>query len=139
MVLNKGKFDESGFTLIEMVLVITIIGFAFAGIAALFTGVMLTRNANDKLLQATTMAEDKMEFYRNQSYDYISDTLPSATEEPNGLFTINTTKEPDGDGYIVDITVEWDEPLRKQNKNRTYSIVSYFAEEGLNDFINPEE
>ena len=48
MVLNKGKFDESGFTLIEMVLVITIIGFAFAGIAALFTGVMLTRNANVK-------------------------------------------------------------------------------------------
>lgn len=139
MVLNKDKFDESGFTLIEMVLVITIIGFAFAGIAALFTGVVLTRNANDKLLQATAMAEDKMEFYRNQSYDYISDTLPSATEEPNGLFTINTTKEPDGDGYIVDITVEWDEPLRKQNKTRTYTIVSYFAEEGLNDFINPEE
>jgi prepilin-type N-terminal cleavage/methylation domain-containing protein len=136
MVLNKDKFDESGFTLIEMVLVITIIGFAFAGIAALFTGVVLTRNANDKLLQATAMAEDKMEFYRNQSYDYISDTLPSATEEPNGLFTINTTKEPDGDGYIVDITVEWDEPLRKQNKNRTYSIASYFAEEGLNDYIN---
>ena len=26
MVLNKGKFDESGFTLIEMVLVITILG-----------------------------------------------------------------------------------------------------------------
>jgi prepilin-type N-terminal cleavage/methylation domain-containing protein len=139
MLLNKGKFDESGFTLIEMVLAITIIGFAFTGIAALFTGIILTRNANDKLLQATSIAQNKMEFYRNQSYSYIRDTLPSTTTEPNGLFTINTTKESDGDGYVVDITVTWDESLRNQNKTRTYSIVSFFAEDGLNDYINTEE
>ena len=73
------------------------------------------------------MAEDKMEFYRNQSYDYISDTLPSARRTKWFIYN-KYNKEPDGDGYIVDITVEWDEPLRKQNNNRTYSIASYFAE-----------
>lgn len=139
MELNKIKFNEKGFTLIEMIMVIAIVSFAFAGIAALFTGLIMTRNANDKLLQATTLAENKMEFYRNQSYSYIKDTLPSTTAEPNGLFTINTTKESDVDGYVVDITVTWDEPLRNQNKTRTYSIVSFFAEDGLNDYINKEE
>jgi len=140
--IRKIYLNESGFTLVEMVLVIAIVGFAFTGIAMLFTGVILTRNANEKLIQATTLAEKKMEFYRNQPYSFIANTLPSATSEPNGIFTISTTKQADTGGYIVDVTVTWDEPLRPddplhQNKHRNYSIVSFFAEGGLNDFINP--
>lgn len=139
MKIKINKFDESGFTLIEMVLAIAIISITFVGLGTLFTGVLLTRNANDKLLGATVIAENKMEFYRNQSYSYIRDILPSTTIETNGLFTINTTKESDGNGYVVNITVTWDEPLRNQNKTRTYTIVSFFAEDGLNDYIKKEE
>ena len=38
------------------------------------------------------MAEDKMEFIKS-AHDYISE-LFLRPQNPNGLFTINTTKEP---------------------------------------------
>ncbi|MCX6262063.1 MAG: type II secretion system protein [Bacteroidia bacterium] len=145
---RKIIFNETGFTLIEMVMVIAIVGFAFAGIAMLFTGVILTRNANEKLIQATTLAEKKMEYYRNQPYSYIANTLPSATSEiiPGfTIFTISTKKQADGsDGYLIDVTVTWDEPLRNKKISPsptplTYSVVSCFINGGLNKYVTNQD
>ena len=123
-----------------MVLVIAVAGFAFVGIAMLFTGVILTRNANEKLIQATALAEKKMEYYRNQPYSFIANTLPTTTSEPSGIFTISTSKQADGsDSYSVSVTVTWNEPLRNQNQTRTYSVASYFVSGGLNKYVTNQD
>ena len=140
MELNKIKFNEKGFTLIEMIMVIAIVSFAFAGIAALFTGLIMTRNANEKIIMATAIAEKKMEEIRYTPFSQITPVPSPSPEIISDIFNRNTkvTKITNASDfyYLVEISVQWNEPLRNVDNSRTYKIASYIINGGLNEFVS---
>ena len=140
MELNKIKFNEKGFTLIEMIMVIAIVSFAFAGIAALFTGLIMTRNANEKIIMATAIAEKKMEEIRYTPFSQITPVPSPSPEIISDLYNSYTkiTKITNASDfyYLVEISVQWYEPLRNQEKNKTYNVASYIVNGGLNEYFS---
>jgi prepilin-type N-terminal cleavage/methylation domain-containing protein len=76
----KNKKKRKGFTLVEVVLAIAIVGIALLGLAQLFTYSVLINSRSEKMTNATFLAQQRIEFLRNISTTELS-SFVSPTDE----------------------------------------------------------
>jgi len=139
----------------------------FLAFASLFSAIVLTREANEKIISATALAEDVMENIRGipfsgpypsvvdlveyfgesdpveltDFYDYLQSPLPAMSNflpSGNDPSALKFT-EISENKYQVEITIVWKEILRnKKDSDQNYQIASLVVEGGLNQYINPQ-
>lgn len=73
-------FKRKGFSLVEVVIAIAVVGIALLGLAQLFTYSVLINSRSERMTKATFLAQQRIEFLRNvSSVDLIA--LPNPTDE----------------------------------------------------------
>jgi prepilin-type N-terminal cleavage/methylation domain-containing protein len=77
----KNKKKRKGFTLIEVVLAIAIVGIALLGLAQLFTYSVLINSRSEKMTNATFLAQQRIEFLRNISTTELSSVVSPTDEQ----------------------------------------------------------
>jgi len=130
----KIRRTEAGFSLIEVLIAMTVIGVGFLAVASM-QGVSITSNHNSSLMtQATYLAEERIEELRNRSYININATgSPEANIDAQGqpgtggLFTRTWTVAFDSPGVLmktITVTVTWRERGLLHNVTMTTIICS---------------
>ena len=112
--------DESGFTIVELVGTIVVIGIASVGIANLFYSMQYMQRQSGYLDTATRSAQREIEVLRNSTYNSlvagqsinftndIPDTIPRSK---NGTVTVS---EPSPGLKRVDVTVSYNDGGKQQ-------------------------
>jgi prepilin-type N-terminal cleavage/methylation domain-containing protein len=99
----KNKKKTKGFTLIEVVLAIAIVGIALLGLAQLFTYSVLVNSRSERMTNATFLAQQRIEFLRNISTTELS-SIVSPTDEQldlnsDGIVDFRRVTEIQSTGY----------------------------------------
>jgi prepilin-type N-terminal cleavage/methylation domain-containing protein len=113
--------DVSGFTLVELIITISIIGIASIGIASLFYTTQYTQQQSRYIDAATRAAQRQVEILRNNSYNNLqagqtinfTADLPSSL--PNTKSGTAVVSEPSDGLKRVDVTVSFTQNGRSQN------------------------
>ncbi len=113
--------DVSGFTLVELIITISIIGIASIGIASLFYTTQYTQQQSRYIDAATRAAQRQVEILRNNSYNNLQagQTINFTADLPSSLpntksGTVVVTEPSDG-LKRVDVTVSFTQNGRSQN------------------------
>ncbi|QPM67045.1 type IV pilus modification PilV family protein [Atribacter laminatus] len=91
------KYDEKGFSMIEVIVVIALAGFALFALSSLFLGTNLTKNANENLLLASNLASDVMEHLKKTSINYYNrfedllESLNTKTIDFDDIFSVGAS------------------------------------------------
>lgn len=110
---------ESGFTLVELIVSITIIGIVLTSVTGLFLTIQSTQRRTAYMQSATRAAQRQMESLRNNNYNNLvagqtitfTDQLPDNLQRPTGTVLVS---EPTSGLKRVDITVEYYEGTSRQ-------------------------
>ena len=62
---SKKRSKEKGFSLVEILIAIALMGFALLGLAQLFTYSVMNTTRSDKMTNATFLAQQQIDFLRN--------------------------------------------------------------------------
>lgn len=122
-----------GFTIIEMIITIALMGALVSGIFPLFTkGIALNKKAKNKLI-AYQRAQKEIETLRGTNFDSISNSNFSVGELPMGSGQITVDGDFDNDGgddeiKEVLVTINWQE----ENATKNVALTTYIAQHGLN-------
>ena len=108
---KKDRSDgESGFTLLEVIIAISILTFGLLAVASMqLTAIRGNYNASN-ITEATTVAQDRLELFLSQPYNKLDEgTLPQVIQ---GGYTIDGTvtrldAANANNGQIVTVTVAW--------------------------------
>jgi prepilin-type N-terminal cleavage/methylation domain-containing protein len=118
-----------GFSLIEVVIAVAIVGATLAALAALISVVPLTRDTHHADL-ALTIAEDEIGALRAAGYAALpasgSFSHPLLAELPAGTTTLAVVDYNDGTKQ-VDVTVSWQDPGQE---TRAVSLTTLVTETG---------
>ena len=117
----KTSLDEKGFTLVETLMAIAIMGIGLLALAALQTSAISGTTKAKKHSMAILLAEDKIETYKNALYAAIlpaaeteyGSTLPS---DPWGIFTRTTTVLDDTPflgAKTITVSVSWPDKVTR--------------------------
>lgn len=109
----KKNTSQEGFTLVELLITIAVIGIASVGIASLFYNVQYTQRQSRYVDAATRAAQREVEVLRNNSYNNLqagqtitfTDQLPESLPG-NKSGTVNVS-EPTAGLKRVDVTVSY--------------------------------
>ncbi|MFQ6091427.1 MAG: prepilin-type N-terminal cleavage/methylation domain-containing protein [bacterium] len=97
---------EEGFTLVEVVVAMFIFGILATGMTTLM-GVLIQHNEFARAMtEATTLAENKMEEFKNMDYD----SIVSGSDEPSARYSRSWTVEddvPQAGMKQITVTVSW--------------------------------
>jgi type IV pilus assembly protein PilV len=120
------KRGEAGFSLIEVLVAMTILAIGMMGVAGLQITAINGNSFSIKKTEASALAADKIEAYQNIAYADI----PTGTETENGLgiFTRTTTVEKDvpvNNAKTITVNVTWADTV-----NRTLSFQTIISENG---------
>ena len=104
--------DNSGFTLIEVLVAMVILSIGLLGTAALITGIIKGNQVSNRISTATICAQDKMEKIKNMEYlNVVAEPLSIITDYP--LYKREVAVDPLGTGMkTVTVTVSWDSDTR---------------------------
>lgn len=110
---------ESGFTLVELTVSITVIGIVITSVIGLFLTVQSTQRRTMYLESATRAAQREMESLRNNNYNNLvagqtinfTSQLPTNLKQRKGTVTVS---EPNDGLKRIDIAVEYYEGSDRQ-------------------------
>ena len=114
--MRKLRDNNSGFTLIEVLVAMVILSVGLLGTAALITGIISSNKLSNRISTATTCAQDKMEVIGNLGY-FGTPTSNTITTEPyNSItnyslykrITFTDVDNPATNMKTVTVTVYWD-------------------------------
>jgi prepilin-type N-terminal cleavage/methylation domain-containing protein len=119
---RRHQSNQSGFTLIELMVSVVILALAAVGIVQAFsTGFQGTADARD-ITEATTYAQEKMEEITNTTFDGI---VSETSAIPQTKFTCNVSVENpysgDTDLKKVTTTVSW---LNRNGESKSVELIS---------------
>jgi prepilin-type N-terminal cleavage/methylation domain-containing protein len=105
---NRRKIDHRGMTLVEIMVAMVLLAIALAWLAPLLVVSMRSNRLGADLTRATTVAQDKLEEFRNKSF-------ASLLSNPIGQDTVGTivrdwtiTQEPDQSGLLrIVLLLNW--------------------------------
>jgi len=101
------KEKESGFTLMEILVALSLISIAMLSMASLTMSVIKSNSMSFKTIEGLNMAEDTMEFIKStMSFDAGSDNLiVAATDDPNTSVGLRET-DVDAADDVIDMSAE---------------------------------
>ena len=105
------KHSANGFTLLEVLIAIVVLSFAMLAMATLVTSIMSYNKFADHVTKATTLAEDKLEEFRNADfYDIASSAVNETVDTYYTRYWDVYAAEPPGigDAKTIYVTVEFD-------------------------------
>jgi prepilin-type N-terminal cleavage/methylation domain-containing protein len=124
--------NQSGFSLIELVVASTLLAIAGTSVVTVFVAVTNLNRQARNLTIATQKAQEKIEVYRNTSFNTISTgttsftgELPAELRSPKSGTIEVTDVEPDL--KRIDITLTYNE-----NRTKTVKLTTYATRRGLN-------
>jgi len=121
---------KSGFTLLEIIIVLAVIMTLFAGLLPLFLNIITVNKSAEYYSKAYKILDSKMEEYRSNSFDSLVTGNFTVTDLPSGQGTLTVTNNVDGapqtDIKKLDLIISW--TFKKQNQVR---IITYVARNGI--------
>lgn len=110
---------ESGFTLVEVMISLVLVGIVVGSVTALFGSIQSTQRRTAWMESATRAAQREMESLRNNNYNNLeagqtidfTGQLPSNLRNPSGIVTVS---EPNPGLKRVDITVTYQDGSDQQ-------------------------
>jgi len=125
--------QQSGFTLIEVLMAMVIVSIGLLGTAVLTMGIMGSNKSSSEVTMATTLAQDELEEIRNEGFDTApavgaadSDsgygTISGYTSFRRVVSTASVGSLPSTDTKAVTVTVYWD------NNNRSISLTTIITQ-----------
>ena len=114
--MRRLRDDNSGFTLIEVLVAMVILSVGLLGTAALITGIIKGNKLSNRISTATTCAQDKMEEIRGVGYSGMPASDTTTTEPYNSItnyslykrVTFTDVVNPAAGMKTVTVTVYWD-------------------------------
>lgn len=106
--MKKKKICAGGFTLVEVLIAIAILSFALLAMASLTGSVMGYNKLADHWTKAATLAEDKIEEFRNADYYSLASSASDETVDTHYTRSwLVYADEPDTDMSTVVVKVEF--------------------------------
>jgi len=107
--------NQKGFSILEVLIGFIILAIGLLAIAALQTTSVKGNYFSNNLMQATYIAQDRLEYLKNVSFDSLSSG--NFSEDPiivrgmtfNRSYNITKTSDHNGDYYRIDYTVWWND------------------------------
>jgi type IV pilus assembly protein PilV len=123
--------SESGVTLIEILIAVTILAIGLLGVAGLQVTAIKGNSHGNTISQATAIAEEQVEIIRNMDYSEVTfDPNPFVENNVDGTIYTRTTEVEDNtplnDLKRVTVTVSW----TAGNKNRQVQLRTIVSNEG---------
>ena len=87
------KWKEQGYTLVEVLIALGILGFGLLAVATMQVTAIKTNARASGMSQGLTLAQDRAEELMNLSYSNLNDTTGDGTDGDNG-FGLNNTVDP---------------------------------------------
>jgi prepilin-type N-terminal cleavage/methylation domain-containing protein len=119
--LKKDEFDQNGFTLVELLLTIIVLGIAIVSIGGLYYALQISQVQTQHLDIATRAARSEIEDLRNNGYnslvdgatiDFTSTLPPNLPSDKKGTVAIS---EPVSGLKRVDVTINYTDYGKKQS------------------------
>jgi len=112
--------DNKGFTLVELVATIAVVGIVSLGVANMFYSIQYIQQESNYLERATRAAQSEVEVLRNNSYNSLTvgqsidftDSLPESL--PNGSTGTVAVAEPSPGLKRIDVTVSYNDGDQQQ-------------------------
>lgn len=108
---NKSRRTQDGFTIIEVLIALTILLIGIAGLLSMQLSSMRATSFSRHATEASTLAEDKMEALRIIPTAALiggTDTVDSrAVIDPNAMYTRTWTLGLVGTDTVLTVTVSW--------------------------------
>jgi prepilin-type N-terminal cleavage/methylation domain-containing protein len=103
------RHNESGFTLVELLVAATLASIGFLGLAATHATALRATTVGRSSSVATIRAAEQIEILRRTDYDAVtSSSATSVTEDGvNYTRTVNVSASPSGDSKRVLVLVAW--------------------------------
>jgi prepilin-type N-terminal cleavage/methylation domain-containing protein len=103
------KPNESGFTLVELLVAATLAGIGFLGLAATHATALRATTVGRSSSVATLRAAEQIEILRRTDYDAVTSSSATGTTEDGVTYTrtVNVSASPSGDSKRVQVLVAW--------------------------------
>lgn len=108
--------ENSGFTLMEVLVAMLILSVGLLGMAALITGIINSNKLSNRISTATVLAQDKMEEVRQVGYSGMPASDTTTTEDYNSItnyslykrVTFTDVANPATGMKTITVTVYWE-------------------------------
>jgi type II secretory pathway pseudopilin PulG len=121
---------KKGFSLIEIIIILGVVGIMVSGILPLFLNVIAANNSARYYSYAYKVADSKIEEYRNTTFENIEDETFPVSELPLGQGDLTVSNEiggsPQDNIKELDLTISWN-----YKKAQEIRIVTYVTTGGL--------
>jgi prepilin-type N-terminal cleavage/methylation domain-containing protein len=140
---SEGSAKRNGFSLIEVVIGIAVIGIALLSLAQMFYYAVMNNANSDRMTNATFLAQQQIDFLRSLSGQELSNMAASPVDEKidvngDGVIDVRriTRLIPEGLSYRVRILVFSNERKDENINNLSDDPVKYRARAVINTIIS---